>query len=194
MPDPVHLIPLAEIDDAALPRDRTGLDPEPHGRAPRLDPRLRPAPCRSSSSRSPPRGAAAATASLSGFRRLAAFRDPARATGLDRYAAIPAFLREPPDLAATLAAMVEENEIRADLSPCERGRIAVTRPRPGRLPHHRGGRRRASTPPPTATSARACAASPASPRCSTAASPRPKNCRCARRCASPTPAATASAT
>ena len=29
MSDTIHRIPLAEIDDAALPRDRTGLDPEP---------------------------------------------------------------------------------------------------------------------------------------------------------------------
>ena len=28
MPNPIHLVPLAEIDDAALPRDRTGLDPD----------------------------------------------------------------------------------------------------------------------------------------------------------------------
>nr|MBA3325632.1 hypothetical protein [Paracoccaceae bacterium] len=38
---------------------------------------------------------------------------------------IPAFLRERTTLAAALAAMVEENEIRADLSPFERGLVAV---------------------------------------------------------------------
>ena len=120
----IHLIPLAEIDDAALPRDRTGLDPEPLRelrdsilasglRTPvELFPLPRP--------RDPFRYGI-----VSGFRRIATFRELHQLTGQDNYAAIPAFLRKPQDLAATLAAMVEENEIRADLSPWERGRIAV---------------------------------------------------------------------
>jgi ParB family chromosome partitioning protein len=46
-------------------------------------------------------------------------------TGADRYATIPAFVREPADLAAALAAMVEENTVRLDLTPFELGQFAV---------------------------------------------------------------------
>ena len=122
MPDTIHQIPLAEIDDAALPRDRTGLDPEPlrELRNSILKSGLR---MPVELSRSPTR-AAHRYGIVSGFRRIAAFRE-LPTPGLDAYATIPAFLRTPADLAATLAAMVEENAIRADLSPWEQGRIAV---------------------------------------------------------------------
>jgi ParB family transcriptional regulator, chromosome partitioning protein len=122
MPDPVQLVPLAAIDDEAVPRDRTGLDPEPLrelrdsilGSGLRMPVELFPL--------APPHPAGR-FGIISGFRRIAVFRD-LDAHGLPGYAEIPAFLRSPADLAATLAAMVEENEIRADLSPWERGRIA----------------------------------------------------------------------
>jgi ParB family chromosome partitioning protein len=63
---------------------------------------------------------------ISGFRRLAAVR-ALHETALDkaRWAAIPAFVREPADLRAALAAMVEENAVRAEVSPWEQGRVAV---------------------------------------------------------------------
>ena len=62
---------------------------------------------------------------LSGFRRLAVFRDLDAGWQLPGYATIPAFLRTPADRAEALTAMVEENAIRADLSPWEQARIAV---------------------------------------------------------------------
>jgi ParB family chromosome partitioning protein len=123
MPE-VHLIPLAAIDDAALPRDRTGLDPEPLRE-------LRDS-IRASGLRMPvelyelsrPRDALR-YGIISGFRRVTAFRELHATWGLEAYAAIPAFLRAPADLAAALAAMVEENAVRADISPWEQARIAV---------------------------------------------------------------------
>ena len=62
---------------------------------------------------------------ISGLRRLTAFRELREETGEARYAAIPAFVRQPADRAAALAAVVEENEVRADVSAWERGRFVV---------------------------------------------------------------------
>lgn len=61
---------------------------------------------------------------LSGFRRLAAVRALAGEGGAGT-ATIRAILRQPDSVANAYLAMVEENEIRADLSPYERGRVAV---------------------------------------------------------------------
>ncbi len=132
MTDPaptLRLIPLARIDDAALPRDRTGLDAEPLAELERS--------IAASGLRQPievfplpePQGAAR-FGLLSGFRRfraVAALHAAETEAGrpAPRFAAIPAFIRPATALAGALAAMVEENEIRADLSPFERGLIAV---------------------------------------------------------------------
>lgn len=62
---------------------------------------------------------------LSGFRRLAAIRALAAETGQAEYQNIKALVREPGSVAGAYVAMVEENEIRADLTPYERGRVAV---------------------------------------------------------------------
>jgi ParB family chromosome partitioning protein len=123
MTDTVHLIPLAEIDDAALPRDRTGLDAIP---LEELQKSISISGLRMPVELFPlahPRGDQR-YGIVSGYRRIAAFR-ALHELGIAKFAAIPAFLREARDLGATLAAMVEENEIRADLSPWEKGRIAV---------------------------------------------------------------------
>jgi ParB family chromosome partitioning protein len=123
MPD-IHLIPLAEIDSAALTRDRTGLDAEPQAE---LELSIAASGLRLPIEVFPiePRGDLR-YGLLTGYRRLLAFRALHERTSQDRYAAIPALIREATDLATALAAMVEENEIRADLSPFERGLIAVT--------------------------------------------------------------------
>ncbi len=116
MPDQIRLIPLAAIDEAALTRDRTGLDPEPLAE---LEASIAATGLRQPIEIFPlaePYGAMT-HGLLSGFRRLLAFRNLHERTGRDDYAAIPAFLRETRDLAASLAAMVEENEIRAGISP-----------------------------------------------------------------------------
>ena len=117
MPTPIHLIPLEAIDEAALTRDRAFFDPV--------------AQTELSSSiaisglRMPievfefaePDGARR-YGLISGFRRLAAFRAlHEEAVDKQRFAAIPAFIRQPQGMAKALTAMVEENAIRADVSP-----------------------------------------------------------------------------
>ncbi|MGB5560202.1 MAG: ParB/RepB/Spo0J family partition protein [Paracoccaceae bacterium] len=62
---------------------------------------------------------------ISGCRRLAAVRDLFDLTAKPQYATICALVRQPDSIAAAFTAMVEENEIRSDLSPHERGRVAV---------------------------------------------------------------------
>ncbi len=122
-PDTVHRSPLAEIDDAALTRDRSGLDEDAltELRLSIAAGGLRmPVELFALSEPRPPHRYGL----LSGLRRLHAYQALHELTGDDRYAAIPAFLRAPGSMAEALAAMVEENEIRADLSPWERGRIA----------------------------------------------------------------------
>ncbi len=124
-PTAPELIPLAQIDATALSRDRTALDPDPQ-RELQLS-------IAASGLRQPievfpltePR-CEHRYGLLSGFRRFHAFRNLLEQTAQDRYATIPAFLRERKTLAASMAAMVEENEIRATLSPFERGLICVT--------------------------------------------------------------------
>ncbi len=62
---------------------------------------------------------------ISGYRRLLATQEALNGTGLDRFKTIKAIIRPPADSAAHIAAMVEENEVRASLSHYERGRVAV---------------------------------------------------------------------
>jgi len=66
-----------------------------------------------------------AYALLSGYRRLRAYQELFSETGDGTYKAIPALVREPEALGGSFTAMVEENEIRANLSHYERGRISV---------------------------------------------------------------------
>lgn len=69
---------------------------------------------------------------ISGWRRLRALRDLHEDSGgLRRYATVQALLRLPDDRPAAYVAMVEENEIRADLSFYERARIVVQAVREG---------------------------------------------------------------
>ncbi|MGR3716682.1 MAG: ParB/RepB/Spo0J family partition protein, partial [Thermohalobaculum sp.] len=123
-PDTVHRVALTEIDGAALTRDRSGLDDDAltELRLSIAASGLRmPIELFELSEPRPPHRYGL----LSGLRRLQAFQALHELTGDDRYAAIPAFLRAPGTMAEALAAMVEENEIRAELSPWERGRIAL---------------------------------------------------------------------
>lgn len=62
---------------------------------------------------------------ISGWRRLQALRALWIETGDPRFSHARALLRAPQEAREAYAAMVEENEIRADLSYYERGRIAV---------------------------------------------------------------------
>lgn len=68
---------------------------------------------------------------ISGWRRLTALQALLQETEEDRFRTINALLRTPQDVGASYLAMVEENEIRADLSFYERARIAVQAARAG---------------------------------------------------------------
>ena len=61
---------------------------------------------------------------LSGYRRLLAVKTLFGMTQAKVYSTIKCFIRAPKDVPAAIVAMVEENEVRANLSHFERGRIA----------------------------------------------------------------------
>lgn len=120
----ILLLPLDQIDEDAMIRDRTQLDPsemdelihsiEAHGLRLPIEVFRR----ETSDTNSRPFGL------LSGYRRLRAVREIASRAG-QAAPAIHAIERDPDALGGAFAAMVEENEIRANLSHFERGRIAV---------------------------------------------------------------------
>ncbi len=62
---------------------------------------------------------------ISGYRRVLAMRGLLAATGDAKFSTIKALIKLPATLPAAFVAMVEENEVRADLSHFERGRIAA---------------------------------------------------------------------
>lgn len=62
---------------------------------------------------------------ISGWRRLTALRQLSAETGDARFAKVQALVRQPDSAADAYLAMVEENEVRANLSFYERARIAV---------------------------------------------------------------------
>ena len=68
---------------------------------------------------------------ISGWRRLQALRALYADTSDARFATVQALVRQPAEHAEAYVAMVEENEIRADLSFYERARIAVQTVRAG---------------------------------------------------------------
>lgn len=68
---------------------------------------------------------------ISGARRLAALSDLHAETGESRFAEIQCLIRSPEGAAGAYLAMVEENEIRADLSFYERGRLVAEAARMG---------------------------------------------------------------
>ncbi len=112
-------IPIDQIDPLAIPRDRSILDTAAMTE-------LRASIARSGL-RQPVEVFATQTGYglISGYRRLQATRELHQATGQAKYAEIDAILRSPQDQKAALASMVEENDIRADLSPWERAAIAT---------------------------------------------------------------------
>lgn len=62
---------------------------------------------------------------ISGWRRVTALRHLSAETGRPEFATVRAILRSPRDAAESYVAMVEENEIRLDLSHYERARIVA---------------------------------------------------------------------
>lgn len=113
----LRTIPLDQIDAHALPRDRDSFDAQAQGELERS--------IISQGLRQPlevwqlsqPRGDHR-YGLISGFRRLAAARNLGHTT-------VPAFLTQPKDIPDALAAMVTENEIRAQISPWEKGALIL---------------------------------------------------------------------
>lgn len=132
MPDQIVEIPLDQIDDKALERDRTSNDAAQFeelwfsilkfGLRQPIEVYLYATPID------------APYALISGARRLMAFRHLHKKMGLPKFAAIPAFICEPTSRADAMVAMVQENDIRAELSPWERARIAVVARGEGMFP------------------------------------------------------------
>jgi ParB family transcriptional regulator, chromosome partitioning protein len=116
----ITLIPLDDIDPAALVRDRARLDP---GELLELQSSIAAHGLRMPIEVFPIEGATP-WGLISGYRRLAAFR--ALGALNDRYAAIPAFVRQPGTLTDAIVAMVEENAIRPEISPWEQAMVAVS--------------------------------------------------------------------
>lgn len=112
-------IPLTQIDPHALLRDRTILDPDALEELQRS--------IATAGLRTPVEVYETDTgyALLSGYRRLMAVKRLHDLTSAPQWAEIDAVLRTPADTQAALAAMVEENEIRQNLSPWERAAIAT---------------------------------------------------------------------
>lgn len=120
----IEELPLDQIDDAAMVRDRAVIDEAEllelresisrHGLRLPIEVFALPEPRDGR-----PYGL------LSGYRRLMAVRQLHAMTEAEGFATIKAILRDPGGLGGPFVAMVEENEIRAELSHYERGRIAV---------------------------------------------------------------------
>jgi ParB family chromosome partitioning protein len=113
----IRNLPIERIHVEHITRDRTALDPEA------MDELV--ASVRVSGVRTPievtPLGDGT-YGLISGFRRVAAVRELA-AEGMA--AVVPAVVRDVTDLGESYTRMVEENEIRSQITPYERGRIAV---------------------------------------------------------------------
>lgn len=114
---------LASIDAEALPRDRFALDPEA------LETLQRSILCdglRHPIEVFPLAGCPPCDWGLiSGLRRLTAFRNLARLRGNGDFATIPAVIRTPDSIPAAMAAMVTENEVRAEVTPWEKATLIL---------------------------------------------------------------------
>lgn len=113
-------IPLTQIDPAALPRDRLGIDREALDALQRsiVDDGLR-QPVEVWPIEGP-----LPFALISGHRRYLCFQALA-ALNPERWGAIPCLIRQPADYPAALAMMVTENEIRAQITPWEKGALLM---------------------------------------------------------------------
>ena len=117
MTDPLIDLPTDAINALALPRDRSSLDRaalEELKMSISVDGLRQPIEVWALSTPAPP----FTHGLISGLRRLPAHRE----LGLP---SIPAFLRDPASVPSAMASMVAENEIRAQISPWEKGRLLV---------------------------------------------------------------------
>lgn len=117
-------IPVAEIEMLSLPRDRTTLDSDALDELEQsLSANGQRLPIEVYLLSEGPAGKRYGL--LSGYRRLLAQQNLYARTGKPQFATVKAVLRDPDQMGGAFVAMVEENEIRQNLSHYERGRIAV---------------------------------------------------------------------
>jgi ParB family chromosome partitioning protein len=122
--DPILPLPLTQIDASALPRDRACLDPEALNELATS--------IATSGLRQPIEVWAYPDPSgphryglISGLRRLTAHQQLAERRGNGDFTTIPAFIRTPASIPAAMAAMVAENEVRAEITPWEKGKTLI---------------------------------------------------------------------
>ncbi|MEM6276891.1 MAG: ParB N-terminal domain-containing protein [Pseudomonadota bacterium] len=121
----IEAVPLKEIDEHAMIRDRIVLDA--------IEMRELRSSIQQSGVRLPielfpleePEKGGARYGLISGYRRFLAVSELFEMTELPEYAVIPALIVRKSEGAEAMVRMVEENEVRVGLSPFERGRIAV---------------------------------------------------------------------
>jgi ParB family chromosome partitioning protein len=130
----IHHLPLTQIAPFALPRDRAALDPQALAelqssiatqglRQPIEVWRL-----------STPTEDGHLYGLISGLRRFTAHENLARLRGNGDFTTIQAFLRTPASVPEALAAMVTENEIRAQITPWEKAALILTTIAEGHYP------------------------------------------------------------
>ena len=122
----IRNLPIERIHLEHITRDRTSLDPEA------MEELI--ASVRASGVRMPVEVAPLGDGTyglISGYRRIAAVRALA-AEGMP--ATVPVIVRDETDLGESYARMVEENEVRSQITPYERGRIAVIAAGQGAFP------------------------------------------------------------
>lgn len=127
-------IPIDTIEPLSMQRDRTVIDPEAMGE---LEHSIGENGLRMPIEVYTLKGSAKGKqyGLLSGYRRLIAQQNLYARTGDPKFKAIRAVLRDPDQMGGAFVAMVEENEIRQDLSHYERGRIAVIAAQQGAFPN-----------------------------------------------------------
>lgn len=128
IPPAILAIPIDAIDGDALIRDRIGLEPDAFTELRRsilVDGLRNPvelvelAPPPGSDGQTPPRYGL-----IAGYRRLMALR-ALRDDGHDGFETVPAILRDTGDVTELYRLMVEENALRADISPWETARLVA---------------------------------------------------------------------
>ncbi len=117
-------IPIDEIEPLSMQRDRTVLDQEAMDELEHsINANGLRMPIEVYALKASPSGRKYGL--LSGYRRLIAQQNLYARSGDAKFKAIRAVLRDPNQMGGAFVAMVEENEIRQDLSHYERGRIAA---------------------------------------------------------------------
>ena len=120
--DPILPLPLTQIDADALPRDRTALEPEA---LEELATSIATTGLRQPIEVWAYPDTPNRYGLISGLRRLSAHQLLAERRGNGDFTTIAAFIRTPASIPAAMAAMVAENEVRAEITPWEKGKTLI---------------------------------------------------------------------